>query len=85
MTLHPTAIAHHRANVETLAAAINNNSDQPHSAELAAALRGLIKAVVLHPNPRRRGLHIELQGRLAELTGAFLLDSLSGVSFLREG
>jgi site-specific DNA recombinase len=58
LTLHPTAIARYRAQLETL------ESEIAKTAEPSQALRDLIERVIVRPN-----YEIEIVGRLAELTG----------------
>ncbi len=78
VTLHPAAIEQYRADVETLAALAAAHSDFAELAELIEAVRRLVAGVIIRAEPHGRGLSVEVQGRLAQLTNSALFPSRSG-------
>jgi hypothetical protein len=68
-------VARHLAVIEDLAGTLSRRSVHG-SEEIAAALRELISAIVIHPADRDEP-RIEVTGRLAELTGVELFPQTS--------
>ena len=65
--LHPEMAGIYRAKVTELARALQ---DPDSRSEATEALRGLVDAIVLTPDPAGETLQIELRGNLAAMLGA---------------
>jgi len=69
IALHPAALDRYRADLDRLAALLPHNAIG-ESDDLAAALRALISAVIVHAPPGSERLEIEIRGNLDELLAA---------------
>ena len=80
ITLHPAALERYRADLDRLAEMLPRN-ELGERDELAATLRNLVSAVIVHAKPNDVGFEIEIRGRLEELLSAptFMARSSGGV------
>jgi site-specific DNA recombinase len=80
ITLHPAAMERYRADLDRLAEMLPRN-ELGERDELAATLRNLVSAVIVHAKPNDIGFEIEIRGRLEELLSAptFMARSSGGV------
>lgn len=91
ITLHSTALDRYRRDVTQLAVALASGGD---NAALYESIRELVSAIVVHADPGKGGIKVDIHGRLATLCGADLFpnyaaetapDLSGGLAVAREG